>query len=177
MFIYKSNDTLGWIGDLYGYPVHQSYVGFICEIDHVHNYSDTVTLPTCTEQGYTTHVCSCGGSYVDSYVSALGHNWNDGVITIEPTESSEGVKTFTCTRCGVTKTEAIPVVVSTHFPGDINGDGKVNSKDLTRLLKYLSGENVEVVADALDVNGDGKLNSKDLTRLLKYLSGGDVAIY
>ncbi|MCD8006003.1 MAG: hypothetical protein LUF29_03370, partial [Oscillospiraceae bacterium] len=37
-----------------------------------HTYVDTVTAPTCTEQGYTTHTCSvCGDSYVDTYTAAL----------------------------------------------------------------------------------------------------------
>ena len=40
---------------------------------HEHNYKSTVTKPTCTEKGYTTHTCSCGDSYVDSYKDALGH--------------------------------------------------------------------------------------------------------
>ena len=41
---------------------------------HEHSYTQTVTEPTCTEQGYTTHTCTvCGDSYVDSYVSALNH--------------------------------------------------------------------------------------------------------
>ena len=61
--------------------------------------------------------------------------------------------------------------------GDINGDGKVNNKDLNRLMKYLSGEEVSVEAAALDVNGDGKVNNKDLNRLMKYLSGEDVEIF
>lgn len=40
---------------------------------HTHNYNAVVTAPTCTEKGYTTHTCSCGDSYVDSYKDALGH--------------------------------------------------------------------------------------------------------
>ena len=41
-------------------------------------YVDTVTAPTCTEGGYTTHVCSvCGFTYVDAYTEALGHDWSE----------------------------------------------------------------------------------------------------
>lgn len=65
-----------------------------------------------------------------------------------------------------------------YYPsGDINGDGKVNNKDIIRLFQYLSGWDVEVVTPVLDVNGDGEVNSKDATRLLQYLSGVDVEIY
>ena len=69
------------------------------------------------------------------------------------------------------------VVVTAHQPGDINNDGKVNNKDLTRLAQHLAGKEVEVIEDALDVNGDGKVNNKDLTRLAQYLAGKDVEIY
>lgn len=69
------------------------------------------------------------------------------------------------------------VTVTRYTPGDINDDGKVNTKDLTRLLKYLSHEDVYVNEFALDVNGDGKVNTKDLTRLLKYLSHEDVELH
>ena len=75
---------------------------------HTHNYKATVTAPTCTAKGYTTHTCACGDSYVDTYVDALGHAWDNGKVTKEPTETETGVKTFTCTRCGETKTEVIP---------------------------------------------------------------------
>ena len=75
---------------------------------HEHSYDAVVTAPTCTEKGYTTHTCACGDSYVDTYVDALGHAWDNGKVTKEPTETESGVKTFTCTRCGETKTETIP---------------------------------------------------------------------
>ena len=75
---------------------------------HTHNYKATVTAPTCTAKGYTTHTCACGDSYVDTYVDALGHAWDNGKVTKPATETEDGVKTFTCTRCGETKTETIP---------------------------------------------------------------------
>ena len=64
-----------------------------------------------------------------------------------------------------------------HTPGDINGDGRVNNRDLTRLAQYLAGKDVEYVKEALDVNGDGKANNKDLTRLAQYLAGRDVELH
>ena len=77
-------------------------------IPHVHSYKDVVTAPTCTAKGYTTHTCACGDSYVDTYVDALGHAWDNGKVTKPATETEDGVKTFTCTRCGETKTDVIP---------------------------------------------------------------------
>ena len=79
---------------------------------HTHDYAVTVTAPTCTEKGYTTHTCSCGDSYVDTYVDALGHAWDSGTVTKQPTATETGVRTYTCTRCNETKTETIPATGS-----------------------------------------------------------------
>ena len=84
------------------------------ETPHKHSYKDIVTAPTCTEKGYTTHTCACGDSYVDTYVDALGHAWDNGKVTKEPTETETGVKTFTCTRCSEAKTEVIPPLSHKH---------------------------------------------------------------
>ena len=42
------------------------------------------------------------------------HVWDNGKVTKEPTETEDGVKTFTCTRCGETKTETIPKLTHEH---------------------------------------------------------------
>ena len=66
--------------------------------------------PTCTEPGYTgdTYCKDCNDKIADGKViPALGHTWDKGVITTAPTCENAGVKTFTCTRCNETKTEAI----------------------------------------------------------------------
>lgn len=61
-----------------------------------------------------------------------------------------------------------------YLPGDINGDGIVNTKDITTLRRYNSGgyDNLKVVEEALDVNKDGIINTKDITILRRYNSGG-----
>ena len=67
-----------------------------------------------------------------------------------------------------------------RLPGDINGDGAVNDKDVTRLINYHTFKDiaVKVVEGNLDVNGDGNWNDKDVTRLINYLTfGSSVVIY
>jgi hypothetical protein len=76
---------------------------------------------TCTEAGNTEYyTCSVCGKYfsdadgkneiqqADTVVDALGHRWDDGVVTKEATTEAEGEKTYTCTVCGEKKTEVIP---------------------------------------------------------------------
>ena len=58
-----------------------------------HDYKSVVTAPTCEDRGYTTHTCqTCGDSYVDSYVNALGHT--EGQIVVENNVAP------TCTTAG-----------------------------------------------------------------------------
>ena len=101
-----------------------SYATFKCVEAHEHSYTAVVTAPTCTEKGYTTHTCSCGHSYVDTYTDALGHAWDGGTVTKQPTATETGIKTFTCTRCSATKTETIPAgsCPSAGFT-DVPGEG------------------------------------------------------
>ena len=103
-----------------------AFATFRCirETAHEHSYTAVVTPPTCTAKGYTTHTCSCGDSYVDTYVDALGHAWDNGTVTKPATATETGIKTFTCTRCSATKTETIPAgsCPSAGFT-DVPGEG------------------------------------------------------
>ena len=58
--------------------------------------------------------------------------------------------------------------------GDVNADGKVNTRDVIALLKHITGETVKVDENALDINGDGKVNTRDVITLLKYITGEDI---
>ncbi len=65
--------------------------------------------PTCTEAGYDLYTCSgCGATEQRNAKPALGHKWDSGTVTAEPTEKDPGTMTYTCTVCGQTKTEVIP---------------------------------------------------------------------
>lgn len=55
--------------------------------------------------------------------------------------------------------------------GDVNGDGKINARDVTALMKYLAG-GAYVDRVLADVNGDGKVNAKDVTALMKLVAKG-----
>lgn len=139
-------------------------------------YHKSETIPavavTCTDIGYTegTKCATCGMIISKPQpINPVGHQWDEGVVTKEPTATEAGERTYTCTVCG--KMQADPTPPLPYLPGDINGDCAVNNKDLTRLMKYLAGEDVTVIQAALDVNGDRAVNNKDLTRLMKYLAG------
>ena len=112
-----------------------------------HTYKDTVTASTCTEKGFTTHTCHCGHSYVDSYVDALGHKWNAGVITTQPNCTEKGVMTYTCTTCSSTKTE--PVDPTGHTYQDTVTPPTCTEKGFTTHTCHCGYSYVDSYVDAL----------------------------
>ena len=55
-------------------------------------------------------------------------------------------------------------------PGDVNGDGEIDNKDVVTLFRFLSGVKMTVALENCDFNKDGKVNNKDVTLLFRYLS-------
>ncbi|MBR4661368.1 MAG: hypothetical protein IKO92_01405, partial [Clostridia bacterium] len=77
------------------------------------------TAPTCTAAGKYDEVvycsvCSAELSRGTKTVEALGHDWDDGVTVIEATYETEGLIRYTCSRCGETRDEVVPVIGHEH---------------------------------------------------------------
>ena len=103
----------------------KSYTEVIDKIT-AHSHSAVVTAPTCTEQGYTTYTCSCGDSYIADYTPAKGHTEGKWVVITPATSTQTGIKTMSCSVCGVElKTEIIPVTI-----------GKVHSVSASDVTLY-----------------------------------------
>lgn len=76
------------------------------------------TVPaTCGADGRIETVCSnCGEVIATKVIPATGaHTWDNGTVTTEPTETTPGVRTFTCAVCSQTKTEVIPATGAHTF--------------------------------------------------------------
>ena len=63
-----------------------------------HDWHDTETLPTCTEDGEKGKVCSRCGMKETEKIPALGHDWGAWTVTTPATCTKEGVETRICNR-------------------------------------------------------------------------------
>lgn len=79
----------------------------------------SVVAPTCTAEGYTIYECNevPGLTYKGDYKAKLPHAYDAGKVTKPATIYEKGTKTFTCTSCGATYTEDIPMVEKTWHKG------------------------------------------------------------
>ncbi|MFR6537634.1 MAG: hypothetical protein ACLUP2_06210 [Lachnospiraceae bacterium] len=83
------------------------------------------------------------------------HTWDAGKITKQPTTSEEGVKTYTCTACGATKTEPIEKLVSNTYKIIDGANGKHTiGKDGTLTFRSNApfSEFVAVLVDGVKVD-------------------------
>lgn len=79
--------------------------------------TETTVPATCGADGRIDTVCAnCGDVIATKVIPATGaHTWDNGTVTTEPTETTPGVRTFTCAVCGATKTEVIPATGAHTF--------------------------------------------------------------
>ena len=89
----------------------KTWIETIPATGHQHTEIRDKKEATCEENGYSgdTYCKDCGQLISKgSEIKAKGHTWDNGKVTEEATCKKEGIKTYTCSICGDTKTEAIP---------------------------------------------------------------------
>lgn len=108
--VYYPQDSHTWTAELKDDGTWQGYQTGLWHGDHIAQFADTVVAPTCTEQGYTHHVCTVKGCTYDpvddTFVSATDHTWVK-TQTNPPTCTAQGTAFYKCSACGATRTEKI----------------------------------------------------------------------
>lgn len=108
--VYYPQGSYTWLAELKDDGTWQGYQTGFWHGDHIAAFTDTVVAPTCTEQGYTHHVCTVKGcTYApvdDTYVAATDHTWVK-TQTLPPTCTEQGTAFYKCSACGATRTEKI----------------------------------------------------------------------
>lgn len=108
--VYYPQGSYTWLAELKDDGTWQGYKTGFWHGDHIAAFTDTVVAPTCTEQGYTHHVCTvkdCPYDAVDdTLVEAAGHKWAL-TTTLPPTCTEQGTAFYKCSACGATRTEKI----------------------------------------------------------------------
>ncbi|MBR2445616.1 MAG: leucine-rich repeat protein [Clostridia bacterium] len=102
----------GWLGYRNGMKVSGNHV-FVLDLvhngeGHVYGMTEQISA-TCTEQGYSKHVCTvCGEWYATDFVAPLEHSMHRDIVNATCTK--EGTVTYTCTTCGDVCTELLPAL-------------------------------------------------------------------
>ena len=113
---------------LYTCSCGETYTVPIAKADH--ELVATVTEPTCTELGFTTHACkNCDFAYTDTYVAPTGHDWDEGKVASAPTLTETGILVQTCVNCGATKEATIPMLTSCDGGNGCPGKAYVDVPD------------------------------------------------
>lgn len=69
---------------------------------HPHTAERYYSSPSCTSSGYSgdTYCTDCNETLSYGYtISAYGHDYDNGIITTEPTAETDGIITYTCKWC------------------------------------------------------------------------------
>lgn len=74
--------------------------------EHTHNYSNDWA------KDGSYHWQSCSGC--EEIRNKSEHDWNSGIITLQPTETNEGIRTFACNTCGYTRVESVSILEHKH---------------------------------------------------------------
>ena len=94
--IYNGDDKGNYEKESITYTITRS------QCTHEHTAGRYYSSPSCTSSGYSgdTYCTDCNETLSYGYtISAYGHDYDNGVITTEPTTETDGIITYTCKRC------------------------------------------------------------------------------
>ena len=94
--IYTGEDKGNYVSETVTYTIIRS------KCEHKHTAERYYSSPSCTSSGYSgdTYCKDCNKTISYGYtISAYGHDYDNGVITTEPTAETDGIITYTCKRC------------------------------------------------------------------------------
>ena len=102
------------------------------------------------------------------------------VDAVEATPEADGnIEYWKCESCGkffneageeITAESVVVKYEPAFIPGDANGDGKLNAKDVVAIMKHMVGSTpAKFVAEAADFDANGSINAKDVTKLMKQI--------
>ena len=136
----------------------------IPETGHINKITKFVKEISCTSEGYTGDIyCQECGKLLEegTVIPKTEHTWNGGEVTKQPTTEETGIKTYTCSSCGATRTEELEKLKpQTITPGKIikdkvtNGVYKVQKDGLSVEFTKSVSKNASVkISDTIKVNG------------------------
>lgn len=134
-----------------------------------HSYGDT------WEKDDQKHwqTCECG-----HIANEAAHAFGRWTVILEATETEPGERERSCSVCGHTQTQVIPIggIIEPDFiPGDLDGDGKVTIQDVMEACKVLARQSAGTppTADEMawgDLDGDQKITISDVMEICKILA-------
>ena len=155
---------------------NDSYVESYTEATgHQHTEVRNACAATCTATGYTGDIycLDCGVLAASgTQLAAKGHSWNNGEITQEATDTTDGIRTYTCTTCGGTRTEVIPAAKAKDAPSVSVSVSRADNSKLTITGKVNDFANIE---DYYTITAHGLLyiqSSKIGNRVLNFNTAG-----
>lgn len=152
----------------------KTWIETIPATGHQHTEIRDKKEATCEENGYSgdTYCKDCGQLISKgSEIKAKGHTWNNGKVTEEATCKKEGIKTYTCSICGDTKTEAIPKKEHSFDEGKVTKKATCTEDGLKVYTCKNCGETKEEILKATGHQHTEVCNEKKATCKEKGYSG------
>lgn len=112
-------------------------------------------------------------------IDAIRKEASEAISAAESQEEVEKIVSETKARLEAVKTDD-ELTAEELIPGDADGNGCVDAKDATQILRYINGKaciftqegaDTEKLLKAADVDGSGDVDAKDATRILRYING------